>query len=213
MATFDLEEQEKLDELKAWWKRWGNTVTIAVAVVLLAAAGYEFWKNYTAKQNAEAAAYYDRLQRALEAGDTKLAKEAGAVVIDKFARTAYAPRAAMALASLNAREKDTKSAKAQLEWTIAHAREAALVDVSRLRLAALLLDEKQYDAALAQLNAKPSEAYAARFDDLKGDVYLAQGKQEEARAAYSAAYAKLAETNPLRGVVEMKLDHLGGTKP
>jgi predicted negative regulator of RcsB-dependent stress response len=212
MATFDLEEQEKLDELKAWWKRWGNAVTIAVAGVLVAAAGYEFWKNHTAKQTAEAAAYYDRMQQALQANDRKLAKESGAALIDKFAGTAFAPRAAMALASLNARERDLKSAKAQLEWVIAHAGEAALQDVSRLRLAGILLDEKQYEAALAQLNAKHSDAYAPRFDDLKGDVYLVQGKKEEARAAYWAAYAKLKETNPLRGVVEMKLDSLGGPK-
>lgn len=212
MATYDLEEQEKLDELKAWWKRWGNLTTIVVAGLLFAAAGYEYWKNHTAKQSAEASAYFDRMQQALQAGDKKLAKETGATLIDKFADTPYATRAAMTLATLNARDRDVKSAKAQLEWTIEHTKEAALKDVSRLRLAGLLLDEKQYDAALAQLNAAHTDAYGPRFDDLKGDVYLAQGKNEEARAAYSAAYAKLKETSPLRGVVEMKLDSLGGPK-
>lgn len=212
MATFDLEEQEKIDELKAWWKRWGNTVTIAVAAILFAAAGYEYWKNHTAKQTDEAAAYFNRMQLALQAGDKKLAKETGATLIDKFSGTAYATRAALTLATLNARDQDVKSAKAQLEWTIDHSKEAALKDVSRLRLAGLLLDEKQYDAAMAQLNAAHTDAYGPRFDDLKGDVYLAQGKREEARAAYSAAYAKLKETSPLRGVVEMKLDSLGGPK-
>jgi predicted negative regulator of RcsB-dependent stress response len=213
MAAFDLEEQEKIDELKAWWKRWGNLVTIVVAVGLFAAAGNEYWKSHSAKQVAEAAAYFDRMQQALQAGDKKLAKEAGATLIDKFASTPYATRAAMALASVNARDKDVKSAKAQLEWTIEHTKETALRDVSRLRLAGLLLDEKQYDAAMAQLNAAHSDSYGPRFDDLKGDVYLAQGRSEEARAAYSAAHAKLKETSPLRGMVEMKLDSLGGPKP
>jgi predicted negative regulator of RcsB-dependent stress response len=212
MAAFDLEEQEKLDELKAWWKRWGNAVTIGVAAILFAAAGYEYWKNHTARQNDEAAAYFNRMQQALQAGDKKLAKDTGAVLIDKFSGTAYATRAAMTLATLNARDKDVKSAKAQLEWTIEHTKEAALRDVSRLRLAGLLLDERKYDEALAQLNAAHSDAYAPRFDDMKGDVYLAQGKHEEARAAYSAAFAKLKETSPLRGLVEMKLDSLGGPK-
>lgn len=212
MAAFDLEEQEKLDELKAWWKRWGNAVTIGVAAILFAAAGYEYWKNHAARQNDEAAAYFNRMQQALQAGDKKLAKDTGAVLIDKFSGTAYATRAAMTLATLNARDKDVKSAKAQLEWTIEHTKEAALRDVSRLRLAGLLLDERKYDEALAQLNAAHSDAYAPRFDDMKGDVYLAQGKHEEARAAYSAAFAKLKETSPLRGLVEMKLDSLGGPK-
>lgn len=210
MAAFDLEEQEQLDELKAWWKRWGNYVIFGMSALLIGVAGYQYWKNHTASQAAEAAVYFDAMQQALGAGDNKKAREQGAILIDKFGRTAYATRAAMLLAGINAEGRDTKSAKAQLEWVVEHTREAALRDVSRLRLASLLLDEKQYDAALKHLNAAHTDAFGPRFDDLKGDVYLAQGKTAEARAAYSAAHAKLEEANPLRGIVEMKLDSLGG---
>lgn len=210
MAAFDLEEQEQLDELKAWWKRWGNYVVFGVSALLIGVAGYQYWKNHTASQAVEAAVYFDAMQQALGAGDSKKAREQGAILIDKFARTPYATRAAMLLAGVNAGDKDMKSAKAQLEWVIGQTREAALRDASRLRLAGILLDEKQYDAALKQLNAAHTDAFGPRFDDLKGDVYLAQGKTAEARAAYSAAYARIEEDNPLRGVVEMKLDSLGG---
>jgi predicted negative regulator of RcsB-dependent stress response len=212
MAAFDLEEQEQLEALKAWWKRWGNYVIYGVSALLIAVAGYQYWQNHTAKQAAEASAHFNSMNQALEAGNMKAAKEQGALLIDKFGATPYATRAAMLLASLNVQNRDAKSAKAQLEWVIEHTKEAALKDVSRLRLAGLLLDEKQYDAALKQLNAAHTDAFGPRFDDLKGDVYLAQGKTAEARAAYSAAYAKLKETNPLRGVVEMKLDSLGGAQ-
>jgi predicted negative regulator of RcsB-dependent stress response len=212
MAAFDLEEQEQLEALKAWWKRWGNFVIYGLSAVLLGVAGYQYWNHYTSKQTAEAAEHYDNIARALEAGDMKTVKERGALLIDKYGRTPYAARAAMLLASVNMQARDAKSAKAQLEWVVEHTKEAALRDVSRLRLAGLLLDDKQYDAALKQLTAAHTDAYAARFDDLKGDVYLAQGKTADARAAYSAAYAKLKETNPLRGVVEMKLDSLGGAQ-
>ncbi len=212
MATFDLEEQEKLDELKAWWKRWGNAVTIGIAAILFAAAGYEYWKHHTVQQSAEASAYFDRMQQALQAGDKKLARETGGALIDKFAKTPYATRAALQMAAINVTDRDAKSAKAQLQWVVEHTKEAAVRDMARLRLAGLLLDEKQYDSALAQLNAAHTEAFGPRFDDLKGDVYLAQGKHAEARSAYSASYAKLKETNPMRGLVEMKLDSLGGPK-
>lgn len=210
MAALDLEEQEQLDELKAWWKRWGNYVIYGVSAVLIAVAGYQYWQTHTARQAAEAAAHFESLNNALEAGDAKTARAQGALLLDKYGSTPYATRAAMLIASLNVQAKDTKSAKAQLAWVVEHTREAALRDVSRLRLAGILLDEKDYDGALKQLNAAHTDAYAPRFDDLKGDVYLAQGKTAEARAAYSAAYAKLREDNPLRGVVEMKLDSLGG---
>ncbi len=210
MAAFDLEEQEQLETLKAWWKRWGNYLIYGVSALLIAVAGYQYWKTHTANQAIEASAHFDGMNQALGAGDMKKAREQGALLIDKFGKTPYATRAAMLLASINVQNRDVKSAKAQLEWVIANSKEAALRDVSRLRLAGLLLDEKDYGGALKQLNAAHTDAFAARFDDLRGDVYLAQGKTAEARAAYSAAYAKLQEANPLRGVVEMKLDSLGG---
>lgn len=210
MAAFDLEEQEQLDALKAWWKQWGNYVIYGIAALLIAVAGWQYWKNHTAKQSVEAASHFESMNNALEAGDMKTAREQGALLVDKYGSTPYATRAALLVASINVQGKDTKSAKAQLEWAAANTKEAALRDVARLRLAGLLLDEKDYEGALKQLNAAHTDAYGPRFDDLKGDVYLAQGKTGEARAAYSAAYAKLKDDNPLHGVVEMKLDSLGG---
>ncbi len=210
MAALDLEEQEQLEALKAWWKRWGNYVTYGLAALLIGIAGFQYWSHNTATQATEAATLFDGMQQAIEAGDKKAVKDQGAALIDKYASTPFAVRAAMLLASSNMDDKDAKSAKAQLEWAVEHTKEASLRDVARLRLAGLLLDEKQYDEVLKQLNAKHTDAFAPRFDDLKGDLYLSQGKNAEARAAYSAAYAKLKETNPMRGVVEMKLDSLGG---
>ena len=208
--AFDLEEQEKLDELKAWWNRWGNLVTYALAGVLAATAGWQWWKNHQAGQAVEAAAIFDRLDQAAEAGDIKAAREFGGALIDKYAGTGYAPRAALVLAGVNLSQKDTKSARAQLEWVVEHAREEGLKDVARLRLAAMLLDAKEYDAAMSQLNAAHSDAFAPRFNDLKGDVLMAQGKTQDAKAAYDAAYKALDEKNPLRQLVGFKLDALGG---
>ncbi len=208
--AFDLEEQEKLDELKAWWASWGNLVSLALAGVLVATAGWQWWKNHQAGQAVEAAAIFDRLDQAAEAGDGKAVREIGGMLIDKYAGTGYAPRAALILAGVNLSQNDSKSARAQLEWAVEHAREEGLKDVARLRLATLLLDAKEYDTAMGQLNAAHSDAFAPRFNDLKGDVLLAQGKTQEAKAAYDAAYKALDEKNSLRQLVGFKLDALGG---
>ena len=210
MATYDLDEQERLDELKAWWKRWGNLVVIGLAVAIAAGAGWRYWQNRTVTQSLEAAAVYERLTQSLAANDVKGAREAGAMLIDQYKGTAYAPRAALLLAKLNVGTKELKSAQTQLEWAAANSKEPAVKDLARLRLAGVLLDQKQYDAALKTLSVTHSDAFAPRFDDLKGDVLLAQGKPDEARAAYQAAFGKIAEDNPYRNIVELKLDALGG---
>jgi predicted negative regulator of RcsB-dependent stress response len=210
MATYDLDEQERLDELKAWWKRWGNLVMVGLAVVIAAAAGWRYWQNRTVTQSLEAATVYEKLTQSLAANDAKSAREAGAMLIDQYKGTAYAPRAALLLAKLNVGAKDQKSAQAQLEWAVANTKEPAVKDLARLRLAGLQLDQKQYDAAMKTLSSTHSDAFAFRFHDLKGDVLLAQGKPGEARAAYQAAFGKMQEDNPYRNIVELKLDALGG---
>jgi predicted negative regulator of RcsB-dependent stress response len=210
MATYDLDEQERLDELKAWWKRWGNLVMIGLAVVIAAGAGWRYWQNRTVTQSLEAAAVYEKLSQSLAANDAKGAREAGAMLIDQYKGTAYAPRAALLLAKLNVGAKDFKSAQAQLEWAASNSKEPAVKDLAHLRLAGVQLDQKQYDAALKTLSGTHSDAFAFRFHDLRGDVLLAQGKQADARAAYQAAFGKMQEDNPYRNIVELKLDALGG---
>lgn len=210
MATYDLEEQEQLDELKAWWKRWGNWTMLGLALVLAATAGWKYWQHQNTKQAIEAGVVYGQLTQAMQQNNLKAIRELGAVLIDKYPRTGYAPRAAMLLAKVNADNKDARSAQSQLQWVIANSKEPALKDLSRLRLAALLLDQKQYDAALQQLSQPRSDAFGFRFDDLKGDVLFAQNKLEEARAAYQAAFGKMAADHPYRTIVELKLNALGG---
>jgi predicted negative regulator of RcsB-dependent stress response len=210
MATYDLEEQEQLDELKAWWKRWGNATLIGLALLLAAAAGWRYWQNHTLTQSLEAATVYHKLTQSLAANDTKSARDAAAMLIDQYQDTAYAPRAALLLAKLNLIGRDAKSAQTQLEWAAAHSKEPTLKDLAHLRLAAVQLDQKQYDAALKTLAASHSDAYAFRFHDLKGDVLLAQGKAADARTAYQAAFESMQEDNPYRSVVELKLDAQGG---
>ena len=210
MATYDLDEQERLDELKAWWKRWGNLLMFGLAVLIAAAAGWRYWQNHNMAQSLEAATVYEKLTQSLAANDTRVAREAGAMLIDQYKGTAYAPRAALLLAKLNVGSKDLKSAQTQLEWAVDNSKEPAVKDLARLRLAAVLFDQQQNEAALKTLSATHSDAFAFRFQDLRGDVLLAQGKPAEARAAYQAALGKMADDNPYRNIVELKLDALGG---
>ncbi|MDT3707990.1 MAG: tetratricopeptide repeat protein [Thiobacillus sp.] len=210
MATYDLDEQERLDELKAWWKRWGNLVLVGLAVLFAAVAGWRYWQNRAVTQSLEAASVYEKLTQSLAANDAKAAREAGAMLIDQYKVTPYAPRAALLLAKLNVADKDLKSAQTQLEWAAANSKEPAVKDLARLRLAGVQLDQKQYDAALKTLSGKHSDAFAFRFHDLRGDVLLAQGKQDEARTAYQAAFSTLQEDHPYRNIIELKLDAIGG---
>lgn len=208
--AFDLEEQEKLDALKDWWKRYGNWIAGGIAALVIAGAGAQWWKLHQRQQASEAATLYAGLLAAHEGGQAKGVKDAAAVLMEKYPGTAYAPRAALIVARSNFETGDFKSARAQLQWVIDHTDEDAMKQLARLRLAALWLDEKNPQAALELLDVKHDEAFAARFNDLKGDALVMQDKTADARAAYKIALDKLEPQSPFRKYVEIKLDALGG---
>ena len=85
------------------------------------------------------------------------------------------------------------------------------VGFARLRLAAVLLEEKAYDEALRQLEAQHGAAYDAQFAALKGDLLVAKDDPKQARAAYQLALEKAGSGNAaFRESVRMRLEALGG---
>src|SRR5574340_1660282 len=89
----DLEEQERIDALKDWWKRHGNAVTLALVVFAAAVVGVQGWKYYQKTRLHEAAALYSVLQEVAGAGNAKKIREVAGQLIDKYPATPYAARA------------------------------------------------------------------------------------------------------------------------
>jgi len=213
MAHYDLEEQEQLDELKAWWKMYGNLVTGVVTAAALAVAGWQGWNWYQNGQAAQASAVFAALEEAVQNKDAARTKAVAGELADKFGGTAYAGLGAMVAAKASLDAGDAKTAKLQLAWVAENGKNEAK-DLARLRLAALLIDEKAYDEALKHLNGVHAPAFAARFAELTGEALLAQGKKDEARKAFKAALAGLDDQkesgrSPYRDLLQQKIDALG----
>jgi len=210
MAVYDLEEQDQLDDLKAWWARWGNTVTAVVAAVCIAAAGVQAWRWYTGKQAEEASAVFAALSQAVRTRDLPKAKEATAQLEDKFPRNGYTSRAALVLAKLLFDSGDSAGARTQLQWAIDRSDETELKEIARYRLAEVLVNDKQYDEALKVLDAKHGDPFAGLYADLRGDALVLAGRASEAKTAYQDALAKLDAKSSYKQYVQVKLDALGG---
>lgn len=207
----DLEEQEQVDELKAWWNQYGTLVLSVAVAAALAFSGWTYWRSYQARQAQQASALYDTVTRAAQAGDAKALRDAGGALTESYPRTLYASMAALVSARFFFERNDLKSAKAQLQWVIERAAAEDFRDLARLRLGAVLLDEKGYDEALRLAEAPHGAAYDAQFAALKGDVLVAKGQAADARAAYKLAMEKsLKENSAFRESVRMRLEALGG---
>lgn len=206
--AYDLEEQEQLDEIKAWWKRYGKLITNAVLALLVAYAALQGWKYYQAKQSIAASTQYQELLTTDEK-DLKVIQTKAAVLMDKFSATPYAGRAALFAAKANYQANDAKSAKAQLEWANKNAKESSVSAIAGLQLASILVEEKSFDAALKLLGASHDAGFDGLFFDLKGDVLLELGKTAEAKTAYQQALIKLDPQGRYRALTQQKLDALG----
>ena len=208
----DLQEQERVEALKAWWKDNGKWILLTLALTVGSFAAVRGWQFYQSNQASEAGTLYAELEKQLNSNDPKRINDAAAVMMEKYQSTAYAPRAALLAARVNIQTRDAVRAKSQLQWVVAHAGEDGLKDVARLNLASVLLDEKNYAEALKLLDATAPESFVGLYADLKGDVLNAQGKMEEARAAYLQALDKTDANSQYRSLIQMKLDALGSAR-
>lgn len=206
--AYDLEEQEQLDEFKAWWKKNGKMATNLAILLVVAYASWQAYGYFQNKKAVEASALYQNLV-VLDATKTAEIKAQSAKLMEDFSGTPYAGRAAVFAAKANFAANDSKSAKAQLEWAIKNAKESAVKAIAGLQLAGILFEEKSYDDANKVLAAITDKGFDGLKADLQGDILLAQGKQAEARKAYQAALENLDAQGKLHQYTQQKLESLG----
>ncbi|WP_322881941.1 tetratricopeptide repeat protein [Pandoraea sputorum] len=203
------EEQEQIENVKAWWKQYGNYVIWTLVVIMLAYGGWNLWRYYERKQAVEAGVLYRELETAVDAKDKAKVARISSDMESKFSGTPYAQMTALLAAKTLADAGDAAGAKAQLQWAASNAKDDEYKQLAKLRLAGVLLDEKAYDEALKMLDNPPAP-YAALFADRRGDVLVAQSKVADARTAYKLALEKLdKQDSGMRQFVQFKLDALG----
>ena len=210
--AYDLEEQEQIAAVKSWWSEYGTLVMAAVAACALTIAGFQGWRYYKNSQAMGAVTLYEQLDLAERAGDHKKVRDIAGQITGAYGATIYAAFAALGSARASFESGDLAGAKSQLQWVMDNVKEDAIRDIARLRLAGVLLDEKNHAEALKLVDAKPVDFLAGLYADLKGDILLAQGKEAEARSAYQLALDRSEAGSPYRAIIQMKLDSLGEAK-
>ena len=210
MAThLDLEEQEQLDQLKAFWKQYGNLITWALIAALGTFAAWNGWNWWQREQAISASGMYDELEKAVEAQDVAATGRIYADLSSRYGRTVYAQQGALLAARLQYEKGQTAAARDALQWVVDKSGDKEYQTLARLRLAGVLLDEKKYDEALKELDAANAKGFEGLVADRRGDVLAAQNKPDEARAAYQLAWKNIDSKLTYRRLVEAKLNALG----
>jgi len=214
----DLEEQEQLDQFKAFWQKYRNIITgvlTAALFVYAAYSGYQWWRN---NQAAEASKLYETMVAAIAKGDKDLTLRAATDLQKDFARTPYAAMSSLVAARIASDAGNSAKAIDFLRWAAKNASNDGYLALAKLRLVSQLIEqgsEKDFAEADQILKEKPIQGFEALWLERRGDWYLAQKKNAEAKASYQEAWKKLDQAKEFpeeaRRLLKVKLDAVGGT--
>jgi len=205
----DLEEQEQLDQIKHFWKQYGNAITWVLIAVLAAFASWNFYQYWQRSQANQAAALFDEVERSIQSGDTTKIDRVFADMKDRFGSTTYAQQSGLLVAKQYVVAGKKDSAKSALTWVSEQSSDVGYQALAKLRLAAILMDAKNYDGALNLLNGSFPAGFDALVADRKGDVMLLQGNKAQAVQEYEKALRLFEVRTEYRRLVEVKLNALG----
>lgn len=214
-------EEEQLESLKRFWQDYGMPILIGVALALAVFAGWRFWQNARQSDAAKAALVFQDMLGAVQRSQVNIQDKAANTDVQRFAKTLkedyastpYAWSAGLLVARQAADRNDFKEAEKQLHWVLEQKPSEAERVLTVTRLARVLAAQKQYEPALALLNKENDAGFTPTIEELKGDIYQAQGKIPEAQKAYLGAAEALQLRDERRPILEMKMADVGLAAP
>ena len=208
-SHLDLEEQEQIEELKHFWRRYGPILTWVLIAVLGAYSAWTGWQYWQRRQGVQASVLYATLEGAVNAGDQTLVSRALSDMQDKFASTTYASHASLMAAHFFLDHNAPADAQKALNWTLAHSPDEGLAFVAKLRLAAVAMDTKDLAGARSVLAGHCPSSFEPLVQDRLGDIDVLEKKSDDASTHYLAAWRSMKDREPYRQLVEVKLASLG----
>jgi predicted negative regulator of RcsB-dependent stress response len=208
----DFNPDDQLASLKAWWKQYGTALITGIVIGLVLLVGGNYWKQFKIKRAETASQIYENLLADLQQRKTDAASTAAAKLMQDYDATPYAGKSALLMARQRFDAQDISGTRGHLEWAMKNASETQVRHVARLRLARLLLDQGDAATALTLAEIKDRDGFLSEYEELRGDILLAQGDRDGARRAYQTAIEKLTRSSSYLQELTMKRDNLGPGK-
>lgn len=209
MAHFDLNEQERIDSIRYYWRIWGKYIITLVLVLVVAYIGSSLYQWYGKSHAEKAAVLYAGFTTALSEKNNQKVVVAANQLIETLPGTEYAPMAALQAAKIAVDQKDYSTAAKFLNWTKDNAKDKSMQSIASLRLASIYIDQGKFDKARELLKSKHDLAFDGLFYEARGDMYIAMGDTNKARDAYKEGLQKAANDPSTQQVIQMKLDIIG----
>ena len=201
-------EEQQLEEIRKWWREYGRTIVLGVVLGLSGIGGWSLWRTHLNTQAETASSLYQRLLDTATSSNAESAIAQTDALIDQYPDSSYAVLGALVGARGAYQNQDATTAKRFLEWAAKHGEVLEVRSIATLRLARILTEEGQHDAALKQLDTITNTNFNMLSNELRGDVLRAQGNIDDARNAYLEVLKNDEISQAIRSNVQTKLDSL-----
>lgn len=180
-------EEEQIEALKKWWKKYSNTIIITFSIILLTLAGYKYWSWNRENTQLLASNTYEHMMLSFSNQESDKVKSYANKLVEDYSKTIYADVAHLTLAKQYIDKGDVTHGKKELKTVIDQGNTKAIKQIASIRMARVLLSEKKYNQALKQLEDVKYESFEPMINELRGDIYAATGKYPQAYSAYKKA--------------------------
>lgn len=202
-------EEEQVEAIKKWWNENGKSIIGGVVIGITAIFGWRAYDNHTILQAEAASTLYEQMIAASREGDADNTRIYADRVIADYKSSSYAVFASLMLAKLEAEANNLAAAETNLRWVLANNSQTEIEHIARLRLVRILIASNKLDLAIEMLNTNDLGKFVTQYEELRGDIFLKQGKNEEAQQAYQKALANTVTNEEAQSLLQMKLDELG----
>lgn len=204
-----LTDQQRADVFKRWVGENGAFILAGLVLGLGGLFAWNWWQGYQDQQAEQASVVYQSVMEAVVSQRPVRAAELEADLAAEFGASPYVDQARLALAKMHMDRNDAEAAAVYLEKVVDGTSDDSIRHIAQLRLARVRLHQQQYDAALAALGGvDENSAFATRFHDVRGDVYQAMGRDDDARREFESALNAVEPGVIDRAFVQAKLDAL-----
>ncbi len=217
----DKTEEEQVEALKKWFEENGLSLAVGIILSLAAVFGYRAWDNNVRETGEAASAIYENLVSAVVAAPGESLSDAmittgetlATQLKNEYSDSTYAQFAGLQMARVAVEKGDLNKAAAELEWVIANGAEGSIEIIARMRLARVLESMDRYDEAMATIDVdRDLGQHRSSWEEVRGDIFLAMGKKEEARQAYQLALTNVIQEGA-KPYLTMKLEDLTYAEP
>lgn len=207
MSTF-LTEEQQIERVKDLWKRYGNIILNTGLFLVVLVAGWQFWQSRQLTLHDKASILYREMLVSVMSFEDSGIEAYGKSIMDKFPGTIYADFAELHLARLDIEKAKLDDGIKHLQHVYDTTHSIAIKQIVRIRHARVIAAKKQFDEALTVLDVVDDESFAALIAQTRGDIYLEQGKIQQAREQYQIAMKKSGDSEVFGSLLEMKINHI-----